>query len=55
MIDLALEGKMLGAAFVAAAVSALTGSAWLGLGACGRGTFLLIRKRSNKLRMPQYV
>jgi simple sugar transport system permease protein len=33
VIDLALEGKMLGAAFAAAAVSALTGSAWLGLGA----------------------
>lgn len=33
VIDLALEGKMLGAAFAAAAVSATTGSAWLGLGA----------------------
>ncbi|MEO6995530.1 MAG: ABC transporter permease [Lacunisphaera sp.] len=33
VIDLALEGKMLGAAFAAAAVSAVTGSAWLGLGA----------------------
>lgn len=33
VIDLALEGKMLGAAFAAAAVSALTGSAWFGLGA----------------------
>jgi general nucleoside transport system permease protein len=33
MIDLGLEGKMLGAAFAAAAVSAVTGSAWLGLGA----------------------
>jgi simple sugar transport system permease protein len=33
VIDLALEGKMLGAAFAAAAVSAGTGSAWLGLGA----------------------
>jgi simple sugar transport system permease protein len=31
VIDLALEGKMLGAAFAAAAVSAVTGSAWLGL------------------------
>jgi len=33
VIDLALEGKMLGAAFAAATVSAVTGSAWLGLGA----------------------
>jgi ABC-type uncharacterized transport system permease subunit len=33
VIDLGLEGKMLGAAFAAAAVSATTGSAWLGLGA----------------------
>jgi simple sugar transport system permease protein len=37
VIDLGLEGKMLGAAFAAAAVSAATGSAWLGLGA-GIGT-----------------
>ncbi|HVS52803.1 MAG TPA: ABC transporter permease [Opitutaceae bacterium] len=33
VVDLGLEGKMLGAAFAAAAVSATTGSAWLGLGA----------------------
>jgi simple sugar transport system permease protein len=33
VIDLALEGKMLAAAFASAAVSAVTGSAWLGLGA----------------------
>jgi ABC-type uncharacterized transport system permease subunit len=33
MIDLGLEGKMLAAAFASAAVSAVTGSAWLGLGA----------------------
>ena len=33
IIDLGLEGKMLGASFAAAAVSAVTGSAWLGLGA----------------------
>jgi len=33
MIDLGLEGKMLAAAFASAAVSAATGSAWLGLGA----------------------
>src|SRR3954469_22832952 len=33
VIDLGLEGKMLGAAFAAGAVSAISGSAWLGLGA----------------------
>jgi len=33
VIDLGLEGKMLGAAFAAASVSAVSGSAWLGLGA----------------------
>jgi general nucleoside transport system permease protein len=33
VIDLGLEGKMLGAAFAAAATAAVTGSAWLGLGA----------------------
>jgi ABC-type uncharacterized transport system permease subunit len=31
VIDLGLEGKMLGAAFAAAAVAAVTGSAWAGL------------------------
>jgi len=33
VVDLGLEGKMLGAAFAAAAVSAVTGSAWAGLAA----------------------
>src|SRR3954471_25016504 len=33
IIDLGLEGKMLGAAFAAASVSAVSGSAWWGLGA----------------------
>jgi len=33
IVDIGLEGKMLGAAFAAAAVAAVTGSAWLGLGA----------------------
>lgn len=33
IIDVGLEGKMLAAAFFAAAVSAVTGSAWLGVGA----------------------
>src|SRR3954469_25872248 len=41
VIDLGLEGKMLGAAFAAAAVSAVTGSAWLGLGA-GIATAVLL-------------
>jgi simple sugar transport system permease protein len=43
MIDLGLEGKMLAAAFAAAAVSAVTGSAWLGLGAgIAAGVFLAL-------------
>src|SRR5438067_12775260 len=33
VIDLGLEGKMLGAAFASATVAAISGSAWLGLGA----------------------
>jgi simple sugar transport system permease protein len=33
IIDIGLEGKMLGAAFAAAAMAAVTGSAWAGLGA----------------------
>jgi simple sugar transport system permease protein len=33
VVDIGLEGKMLGAAFAAAATAAVTGSAWLGLGA----------------------
>jgi simple sugar transport system permease protein len=33
VIDIGLEGKMLGSAFAAAAAAAVTGSAWLGLGA----------------------
>lgn len=33
VIDLGLEGKMLGAAFASAAVAAVSGSAWLGLAA----------------------
>jgi simple sugar transport system permease protein len=33
VIDISLEGKMLSAAFVAAAVASLAGSAWLGVGA----------------------
>jgi ABC-type uncharacterized transport system permease subunit len=37
VVDLGLEGKMLGAAFAAATVSAVTGSAWVGL-AAGIGT-----------------
>lgn len=41
VIDLGLEGKMLGAAFASAAVSAVTGSAWAGLGA-GIATAVLL-------------
>src|SRR3954466_11284595 len=41
VIDVGLEGKMLGAAFAAAAVSAATGSAWLGL-AAGIGTAVFL-------------
>ena len=33
VVDIGLEGKMLGAAFAAAATAAVTGSAWVGLGA----------------------
>jgi simple sugar transport system permease protein len=41
VIDLGLEGKMLGAAFAAATVSAVSGSAWLGL-AAGIATGVLL-------------
>ena len=33
IVDIGLEGKMLGAAFAAAAAAYVTGSAWLGLAA----------------------
>jgi simple sugar transport system permease protein len=33
VVDIGLEGKLLGAAFAAAAAAAVTGSAWIGLGA----------------------
>jgi simple sugar transport system permease protein len=33
VVDIGLEGKMLGAAFAAAATASITGSAWIGLGA----------------------
>lgn len=41
IIDISLEGKMLAGAFAAAAVAAMTGSAWLGLGAA-IGTSVLL-------------
>ena len=41
IIDIGLEGKMLGAAFAAAAVAALTGSPWAGL-AAGIGASMLL-------------
>jgi simple sugar transport system permease protein len=43
VVDIALEGKMLGAAFAAAAVAQVTGSAWLGvLAGMGFGLFLAL-------------
>jgi len=41
IIDLGLEGKMLGAAFASASVSAVTGSAWLGAAAGIAGSVFL--------------
>ena len=41
VIDIGLEGKMLGAAFAAAAAAALSGSPWMGL-AAGVGTSILL-------------
>lgn len=41
VVDIGLEGKMLGAAFVAATVAYLTGSAWLGLFAAMGASVLL--------------
>ncbi|MDO5529944.1 MAG: ABC transporter permease [Paracoccus sp. (in: a-proteobacteria)] len=41
IFDIGLEGKMLMAAFCAGAVAAMTGSAWLGLGAAIFGSILL--------------
>ncbi|MCB1334923.1 MAG: ABC transporter permease [Roseivivax sp.] len=43
IFDIGLEGKMLAAAFFAAAIAAFTGSAWLGLGAgIGASVFLAL-------------
>ncbi|SRR5579885_3048127 len=43
IIDIGLEGKMLGSAFAAAAAAALTGSAWVGLvGGIGVATLLAL-------------
>ncbi|MCJ9427686.1 ABC transporter permease [Kordiimonas marina] len=41
VVDIGLEGKMLGAAFAAATAAAVTGSAWVGLGA-GLATSLVL-------------
>ncbi len=41
VVDIGLEGKMLGAAFAAAAVGVVTGSNWLGLGAAIVTSFAL--------------
>lgn len=41
IVDISLEGKLLSSAFVAAAIAAMTGSAWLGLfGAMFAGVFM---------------
>lgn len=58
VVDLGLEGKMLGAAFAAGAVSATSGSAWLGLGAAmavGIALALLIGFASITLRGNQVI
>jgi simple sugar transport system permease protein len=58
VIDLALEGKMLAAAFASAAVAATTGSAWLGLGAgiaAAAGLALVIAYACVTLRGNQVV
>ncbi|MFQ5533373.1 MAG: ABC transporter permease [Sphingomonadales bacterium] len=57
VVDIGLEGKMLGAAFAAAAVAAVTGSAWLGVGAGVVSSMLLallhgwvaIHQRGNQI------
>ncbi len=41
IVDISLEGKLLAGAFISAAVAAVTGSAWLGLGAAIGVTMLL--------------
>ena len=41
VVDISLEGKLLAGAFISAAVAAVTGSAWLGLGAAIVATMLL--------------
>jgi simple sugar transport system permease protein len=41
VVDIGIEGKMLGAAFAAAATSAVTGSAWAGLAAAVAASMLL--------------
>lgn len=41
VVDIGLEGKMLGAAFAAATVAAVSGSAWVGLGAAVMVSVLL--------------
>lgn len=58
VIDLGLEGKMLGAAFASAAVAAVTGSAWLGLAAgiaTGVALALVIGVAAIRLRGNQVV
>jgi simple sugar transport system permease protein len=51
IVDIGLEGKMLGAAFVGAAIASLTGSAAFGLGA-GIAAALLLALLQASLRSP---
>ena len=51
VVDVGLEGKMLGAAFVGAAIASLTGSAAFGLGA-GIAAALLLALLQASLRSP---
>ena len=51
LFDIGLEGKMLAAAFAAATVAALTGSAWLGL-AAGLATSLITGSRGGWVALP---
>src|SRR3712207_9474849 len=47
VVDIGLEGKMLGAAFAAAAAAQVTGSAWLGLAAAHRHTRASVKRRAR--------
>ena len=63
VFDIGLEGKMLGAAFAAGAAAAVTGSAWIGLGAGIAVSialalvhgFACITNRGNQIGEPQQL